>query len=322
MTCDPVPPTPRLTLGISACLLGEPVRYNGGHKRDRYILEKLSPHFDFRPICPEMAIGLGTPRPPLRLVQEGAALRVLGARDPTLDVTSALSAMGQRIASTAHDLSGYIFKARSPSCGVARVKIYDPDGKPSRMGRGVYAGAVLEALPLLPAEEEGRLKDAALRENFIERVFAYRDWQDLLAAGATAEALVQFHTRHKLQLMAHGREHLRILGRLIAQLAEAPLAQTVDHYGTGFMRTLHYRATRKRHANVLYHAIGYLKKQLGAPDKAELTHAIEAYRVGHVPRIVPITLMRHHLRQHPHPYLIQQVYWDWAPPALGLWNET
>ena len=322
MTRDVIHTIPRLTLGISACLLGEPVRYNGGHKRNPYILEKLSPHFDFRPICPEMAIGLGTPRPPLRLVQDEAGLRVLGARDPTLDVTAALSAMGQRIASTAQDLSGYIFKARSPSCGIERVKIYDPGGKPARTGRGVYADAVLEALPLLPAEEEGRLQDAVLQENFIERIFAYRDWQDLLAAGATAEALVQFHTRHKLQLMAHGSEHLRILGRLIAQLADAPLAQTVDRYGIGFMRTLHYRATRKRHANVLCHAMGYLKKQLGAPDKTELTRAIEAYRVGHVPRIVPITLMRHYLRQHPHPYLIQQVYWDWAPPALGLWNET
>ena len=309
-------PWPRLTLGISACLLGEPVRYDGGHKRDRCILETLAPYFDFRPFCPEMAIGLGAPRPPLRLVQEGALIRARGIADPSLDVTADLAAFGQRVAEAAHDLSGYLFKARSPSCGMARVPLHDHTGQAHPRGRGIYADAVLNRLPLLPAEEEGRLQDAALRENFLERVYAYARWRSLLAQGPTAEALVQFHTGHKLLLMAHGSEPLRALGRIVASLGQIPLAEVTAQYGPAFMRALRYQATRKRHANVLYHAMGYLKQQLAAQDKAELAETIEAYRQGDVPRLAPITLMRHHLRRHPHPYLTRQIYWNGAPPGL------
>jgi uncharacterized protein YbgA (DUF1722 family)/uncharacterized protein YbbK (DUF523 family) len=318
----PLPAFPRLTLGISACLAGERVRFDGGHKRDRYITDHLARHFDFRAVCPEMAIGLGAPRPPLRLVDDGAEVRALGVRDATLDVTAPLAAFGQHVAATAQDLSGYLFKARSPSCGMERVKVYGENGHLRRGGRGIYADALMRALPLLPAEEEGRLQDPALRENFIARVYAYHRWQTLRAAGATADALVQFHTRHKLILMAHGSERLRVLGRLIARLGTEPLIDSLDRYGRGFMQTLSYRASRKRHANVLYHAMGYLKQQLTPGDKAELAEAIEAYRTEQVPRVVPITLMRHQLRHHPHPYLVQQLYWHWAPPALGLGNDT
>lgn len=309
-------PWPKLILGISACLLGEPVRYDGGHKRDRCILETLAPHFDFRPICPEMGIGLGTPRPPLQLVQEGAAIRARGVHDPALDVTADLAAFGRRVAAEAHDLSGYLFKARSPSCGLERVRVHDQAGRAHPRGRGIYADAVLNSVPLLPAEEEGRLRDAALRENFLERVHAYARWRTLLAQDPTAEALVQFHTRHKLLLMAHGSEPLRVLGRIVANIGQIPLDEATARYGQTFMRALRYPATRKRHANVLYHAMGYLKKQLAPPDKIELAETIEAYRQGDVPRIIPITLMRHHLRRHPHPYLTQQVYWNGAPSGL------
>lgn len=319
---DPLPAFPRLTLGISACLVGERVRFDGGHKRDRYITDHLARHFDFHAVCPEMAIGMGAPRPPLRLVGDGAEVRALGVRDATLDVTAPLAAFGQHIAATAQHLSGYLFKARSPSCGMERVKVYGENGHLRRGGRGIYADALMRALPLLPAEEEGRLQDPALRENFIERVYAYHRWQHLHATGATADALVQFHTRHKLILMAHGGERLRVLGRLIAQPGREPLADSLDRYGSGFMQTLGYRATRKRHANVLYHAMGYLKNQLTPGDKTELVDAIESYRAEQIPRIAPVILMRHHLRQHPHPYLVQQLYWHWAPPALGLWNDT
>ncbi|HMM45818.1 MAG TPA: DUF523 and DUF1722 domain-containing protein [Candidatus Macondimonas sp.] len=311
------PPWPRLTLGISACLLGEAVRYDGGHKRDRCILETLAPYFDFRPFCPEMAIGLGAPRPPLRLVQEDGSIRARGIADQSLDVTADLAAFGQRVAAeAAHDLSGYVFKARSPSCGMARVPVHDEAGRAHPRGRGIYADAVLNGLPLLPAEEEGRLQDAALRENFLERVHAYARWRTLLAQGPTAETLVQFHTGHKLLLMAHGSEPLRGLGRIVANIGRIPLAEATAQYGQTFMRTLRFPATRKRHANVLYHAMGYLKNQLAPPEKAELAETIEAYRQGDVPRIVPISLMRHHLRRHPHPYLTQQVYWNGAPPGV------
>ena len=319
---DTAPPWPRLTLGISACLLGEPVRYDGGHKRDRYILEQLAPHFDFRPICPEMAIGLGAPRPPLHLVQMGASIRARGVQDPALDVTAELTAFGLRVAEAAHDLSGYLFKARSPSCGVAHVHVHDRTGRVHPHGRGIYADAVLNRLPLLPAEEEDRLQDAALRENFLEQVHAYARWRSLLAQGPTAEALVQFHARHKLLLMAHGSEPLRALGRIVASLGQIPLAEVTAQYGPAFMQALRCPATRKRHANVLYHAMGYLKNQLTPAEKRELSETIEAYRQGDVPRSAPFALMGHHLRRHPHPYLTQQVYWNGAPPGLGPWNQT
>lgn len=309
-----------IRLGISSCLLGEQVRFDGGHKRDTFINEALGKFFEFIPACPEVAIGLGIPRPPIRLVGDPAAPRAVGVRDPDLDVSDALSNYGKRMGRELGSLSGYIFKKGSPSCGMERVKVYQT-GQPSKAGTGLYARAFMDQQPLLPVEEEGRLGDPVLRENFIERVFAYRRWQELEARGLSAARLVDFHTIHKLNLMAHGTQYYRALGQIVAQAGAKGLRQRGECYINGFMAALKHRATRKRHTNVLMHVMGYLKKNLDHDDKAELLEVIEAYRLGRVPLIVPTTLLKHHFRRHPDPYMARQIYLNPHPPELMLRNS-
>ncbi len=307
----------RIALGVSACLLGEPVRYDGGHKRDAFITDVLPDYFQLIPLCPEVAIGLGIPRAPIRLVGDPARPRAVEVKDPSRDYTDALTRYAQRAAAGLGAISGYILKKNSPSCGMERVKVYQAEGKPPRPGRGIYAAGLMRALPLLPIEEEGRLHDPALRENFFGRVYAYRRWQRLLAEGVNAERLVAFHSRHKLLLMAHGKERLRVLGQLVAQAGKLPVPELIRRYGEAFMQALSYPATRRRHTDVLFHAMGYLKRQLDAGDKAELVALIEQYRLGRLPLIVPITLLRHHFRRHPQPYMAEQSYLNPPPDMLG-----
>jgi len=310
----------RPILGISSCLLGEHVRYDGGHKRNPFITDVLSEHFEFRPVCPEVAIGLGTPRPAIHLERGEERIRVVGEKLPGEDFAGALGDYGRRMASELRNISGYVFKAKSPSCGVWRVPVHEPKGPPSRDGRGAYAAAFIEAVPLLPVEEEGRLNDPVLRENFIERVFAYRRWQDLCAKGLSADALVRFHTAHKLALMSHDDRAMRRLGRMIADAGGADLDALAADYVRDFMATLEKRATRRRHADVLMHLMGFLKKHLDGDDKQELLDVIHRYRVGELPLIVPVTLIKHHFRRHPHPYAVEQTYLNPHPRELMLRN--
>lgn len=307
----------KIRLGVSSCLLGQRVRYDGNHKRDVYINDALGRHFEFVPVCPEVAIGLGVPRPPIRLVGSVARPHAVGLDDPTLDVTEALAAYGRRQARALDDISGYIFKSKSPSCGLERVKVYARGTNP-QSGTGVYAAAFRASQPLLPLEEEGRLNDLALRDNFLERVFAYRRWQQLQAAGITAARLVEFHTAHKLSLMAHGPTRYVALGRLIARADRRSAKALGRRYIEGFMRALSHPATRRMHANVLMHAAGYLKRALDAADRAELREAIEAYRTSAAPRLVPITLLRHYFQRHPDAWIERQVYLAPEPAEMAL----
>lgn len=311
-------PTRRIRLGISACLLGEAVRFDGNHKFDPYIDGTLGRHFDLVSVCPEVAIGLGVPRPPIRLAGDPERPRVVGANAADIDVTDALTAFSRRQVAQLGDLSGYILKSRSPSCGVERVKVYPETGRPPRSGSGVYAAALMARWPLLPVEEEERLGDPDRRDNFLERVFAYRRWQELLAAGLSKDRLVEFHSRHKLSLMAHGAEHYRTLGRLVAGAGKRPLKPLADEYITGFMAALRQRATPNKQANVLQHVMGYLKRHIDAADKQEFDEAITDYREGRLPLVVPITLLRHHFRRYPDPYVAQQVYLNPDPDELLL----
>lgn len=312
---------PRIRIGVSSCLLGEEVRYDGGHKRNGYLCESLARHFEFVPFCPEVAIGLGIPRPPIRLESRDDQVRAVGVRDPSLDVSEPLRDYGQAVAARNQDLSGYIFKKGSPSCGLERVKVYGAKGMPSGKGRGLYAQALTQHLPLLPVEEEGRLMDPVLRENFIERVFVYHRWQQLLADGFSAARLVDFHTRHKFSILAHDEQRYRELGRLVSRAGELDTDELAQTYGETLMAALGRRATRRRHANVLMHVMGYLKRHLDADDKAELLELIDNYRLGQVPLIVPITLLKHHLRRNPDPYIQQQVYLSPHPEELMLRNS-
>jgi uncharacterized protein YbgA (DUF1722 family)/uncharacterized protein YbbK (DUF523 family) len=310
----------QVRLGVSACLLGAKVRFDGGHKRNRFLIEELGSHFEFVPFCPEVAIGMGTPRPSIRLVGDVEAPRALGSRDDGLDVTDALQAYSANRAQRLEGLSGFIFKKDSPSCGMARVKVYSEKGMPQRDGVGIFARAVQEANPLLPVEEEGRLNDSTLRENFVSRVFVYARWQALRQQGLSKKGLLDFHTRHKLLLMAHSPLAYRELGRLLAQLDNTRLDALADRYIEQLMQVLKVPASRKHHVNVLQHVMGYLRKHVRAENRADLVDVINDYRRGMVPLVVPVTLLQHHFRSNPHPWVSQQVYMNPHPRELMLRN--
>ena len=310
-----------IRVATSSCLLGEEVRFNGGHKHNGYLTKTLARYFELIPFCPEVAIGLGVPRPPIRLVSNNGQLRAVGVADPTLDVTEDLVEYGRTVVSQLTDVSGYIFKRASPSCGMERVKIYSSKGMPVDSGAGLYAQAIMQALPLLPTEEEGRLMDPVLRENFIERIFTYHRWQSLLRSGLTPAGLVDFHTNHKFSVLAHDEGAYRTLGKIVAESGSADLQQLAERYATLLMTAMKQRATRKLHSNVLQHIMGYLKEKIDSDDKAELLEVIGNYRRGQIPLIVPITLLRHHLRRHPDPYITRQYYLKPHPEELMLRNS-
>lgn len=309
------------TIGVSACLLGHNVRYDGGHKQDRYIRETLDRYFDLRPICPEMAIGLGVPRPTIRLVGDPLNPRLVGVSDPNLDVTGKMERYAVKQTRELTNISGYILKKDSPSCGMERVKVYAQSGHHSvRKGTGVFAHALMAQLPLLPVEEEGRLNDSVLRENFINRVYIHYRWHKLSASGLTRGKLISFHTDHKYLVMAHSQAAYQRLGRLLSNLSNRDMTRIADEYILELMSTLKRRVTRKRHVNVLQHIMGYLKKRISSDDKRELSASIEAYRRGETPLVVPITLFRHYFRLHPDEYMSRQVYLQPHPDSLGLRN--
>jgi uncharacterized protein YbgA (DUF1722 family)/uncharacterized protein YbbK (DUF523 family) len=311
----------KIRIGVSACLLGEAVRFDGGHKQDAYLNGTLSQYFEFVSVCPEVAIGLGTPREPIRLVGALANPRAVGVRSPQLDVTTKLEAYGRLMGRELRDLSGYILKRGSPSCGMERVKVYKSNGMPiGKSASGIYARAFMAAQPLLPVEEEGRLGDPVLRENFIQRIFVYHRWQTLMESNLTPAKLVRFHARHKLITMAHSQQAAKKLGQLVARAGIEPMADIGPKYIEALMSTLKRRASRKQHANVLTHLMGFLKRTLDTGDKLELVETIDAYRLGRVPLIVPITLLKHHFRRHPEPYVQDQYYLEPHPRELMLRN--
>lgn len=313
---------PRIQIGISACLLGQEVRYNGGHKASRLCIEQLSRHFSFVPLCPEVAIGLGIPRAPIRLVGDPAAPRARGVTDPTLDVSAPLAEYGRRMAAEHPELCGYILMQKSPSCGMERVKVYQDNGYPAEGGgaAGLYARAFMDARPELPVEEDGRLNDPVLRENFLTRVYAVAQWRALLAEGLTRRGLQDFHARYKYQLMAHNPVQYKALGQMVAGAGRRPLDEVAPRYFAALMAALRKAATRGTHSNVLQHLSGYLKRVLDAQDKRELQQLIDQYRQGLVPLVVPLTLLKHHLRHHPDPYLARQAYLQPHPEDLSLRN--
>ena len=311
-----------IRIGISACLLGEEVRFDGGHKRDQFLTTVLGPHVEFVPVCPEVEMGLGTPRETLRLVRHGRGLRMITTRTG-IDHTDGMNRWASKrlAALQQEDLSGYVLKKDSPSCGMERVKTYGDDG-PQRNGRGLFAAVLLDRFPLLPVEEEGRLSDPTLRENYIERVFAYRRLKDLFCGRWTTGGVVAFHTAHKMSLLAHSTSAYTELGRLVARAAETPRAELRPAYESLFMRTLAIPATRARHTNVLQHMAGHFKKVLDDEARRELAETIDEYRRGMVPLVVPLTLIRHHVRRLKIFYLAGQVYLDPHPRELMLRNHV
>jgi uncharacterized protein YbgA (DUF1722 family)/uncharacterized protein YbbK (DUF523 family) len=309
-------------IGISACLLGENVRFNGGHKQSQLCSEVLAEYFDFLPLCPEVAIGLGIPRETIRLVGDAAAPQAVGTVHRELNVTAQLGEYGEKMAAEHTDLSGYIFMQKSPSCGLERVKVYRENGAPvDGGGRGIYAQAFCARHPNLPVEEDGRLNDPVLRENFLTRVFVYASWQQLLGEGLTRHRLLAFHARYKYLLMAHSPAHYKSLGNLLGSMARGEDLDALGaDYFSALMSGLKKCATRGTHTNVLQHISGYLKQAISADDKQEMQTVIGQYRQGIVPLVVPLTLLKHHFRLHPDRYIAQQAYLQPHPENLSLRN--
>lgn len=317
------PPAPPIRIGISACLLGQEVRFDGGHKRDAFLTDVLGPHVEWVPLCPEVEVGMGTPRETLRLVRDDGVIRMVTTRTG-VDYTERMSSWASKRVGTLarEDLDGYVLKKDSPSCGMERVKVYGATGPASRDGRGLFAAALLSGLPLVPVEEEGRLCDPRLRENFIERAFAYRRLKDLFAARWTVGSLVAFHTSHKMSLLSHSTTAYQELGRLVAGAAGRPRTELREQYAELFMKTLALPATVRRHTNVLMHMAGHLKSQVDAESKRELAACIDDYRTGLVPLVVPLTLIAHYVRVHDVKYLAGQTYLRPHPRELMLRNHV
>lgn len=305
-------------IGISACVMGEKVRFDTGHKRSNFVMDELAEHVDYQPVCPEMAIGMSLPRKPIRQVIDGESIKVCQA-DGSGDVTDKLAQFSEKKSAQLSHLSGFIFCQKSPSCGMERVKVYYEHGKGNQpTGIGVFAKAVMENNPLIPCEENGRLNDAKLRENFMIRVFVYQAWQQLIADGLTKHKLIEFHSQHKYLVMSHHLTSYKSLGRLLGQ-SEQPLDELANEYISGLMTALSNLATRKSHTNTLFHLQGYFKKLLDKTQKQELVDKIEAYRQGLAPLLVPLTLISHHLMLYKdQQYLASQVYLAPYPDNLRL----
>jgi uncharacterized protein YbbK (DUF523 family)/uncharacterized protein YbgA (DUF1722 family) len=306
-----------IRVGVSACLAGQSVRYDGGHKKDAFVTGPLARLVALQPVCPEVEVGMGTPREPVRLVRLGGQVRMIGHRSGT-DHTGPMRRWAEaRVrALEAEGLCGFVLKKDSPSCGMERVKVY-AKGPAARTGRGLFAEALLRRMPLLPVEEEGRLADSRLRENFIERVFAYRRLKDFFASRWTMGDLVRFHSREELLFLAHDPEACRSLGRLVAAEGR-PRAKVASGYGEGFMRGLAKLATPGKHAKVLRHVAGFLEDLLSPAERSELHRAIDQFRRGLLPLVVPLTLLGHHVRRHRLASFQGQSYLQPHPRELAL----
>ena len=320
---DPQASDGPIRIGISSCLLGEQVRYDGSHKHDRYLTGTLGDYFDWVPVCPEVELGLGTPRETIRLVHLDGDTR-LRTTKTDVDLTDQMREFAERrvVSLVEVDLSGYIFKKDSPSCGMERVKVFRQTGPGKRIGTGLFAAALMERLPLLPTEEEGRLSDPRLRENWIERVFAYHSLKQFWQARWTVGQLVNFHTRYKFVLLAHDEAQYRELGGLVANAKSLPRDQLRTRYEATFMGALKRLATVRTNVNVLQHMLGFFSEQLDSASRQELVACIEDYHRGFVPLVAPIILIRHYVRLLDVEYLRDQVYLNPHPKELALRNHV
>ncbi len=313
----------KLKIGVSHCLLGERVRYDGQHQLDRFIVNTLGQYVEFVPVCPEVECGLPVPREAMRLVGDSAAPRLL-TRKTEVDHTQRMQQWAnQRVRDLEKkDLCGFIFKGKSPSSGMERVKVYGDDGMVQKIGVGLFARAFMEHFPRIPVEEDGRLHDVGLRENFIIRIFTLKRWREVMQEKKTPGNLVAFHTRHKLLLMSHSPKHYREMGKWVADVKSKPAEQQYDQYEVLLLEALQLKNTIKKHVNVLQHMMGYFKKDLSPDEKRELLEIIGQYKDSLVPLIVPLTLINHYVRKYNQAYLREQIYLHPHPQELKLRNHV
>jgi uncharacterized protein YbgA (DUF1722 family)/uncharacterized protein YbbK (DUF523 family) len=313
----------RIRMGVSACLLGQQVRYDGGHKHDRYITDILGEYLEFVAVCPEVEAGFSIPRETFRLVGDPENPRLVTTRSNADHTERMLAWAEKRVAELEKEnLCGFIFKSDSPNSGLSRVKVYNAKGMAEKKGVGLFARAFTQHFPLLPVEEEGRLNDAKLRETFIEQIFTLKRWRETMACGRSMKNLVEFHTRHKLLVLSHSPAHAKRMGKLVAEGKQMPIDEATTHYESLLIETLRLKTTVKKNMNVLEHILGYFKAQLSADEKQEMLEIFDRYRREFVPLIVPVTLLNHYVRKFDQPYLKQQVYLNPHPVALKLRNHA
>ncbi len=313
----------RIRIGVSSCLLGQPVRYDGSHKHDRYITDILGQYLEFVPVCPEVEAGFPTPRETFRLVGDPGTPRLVTTRSQ-VDHTERMTAWAEKRVQELEkeNLCGFIFKSDSPSSGLERVKVYNAKGMAEKKGVGLFARAFTRHFPLIPVEEEGRLNDAKIRETFIEQIFTLRRWREITAQGRILKNLVDFHTRHKLLILSHSPIHYKQMGKYVAEAKKISIWLAYSEYERLLMEALRLKTTRKKNLNVLQHILGYFKQKLGSDEKQEMIEILDQYRSEVVPLIVPVTLMNHYVRKYDEPYLKQQVYLNPHPVALKLRNHV
>ncbi|MGI9666882.1 MAG: YbgA family protein [Acidimicrobiia bacterium] len=313
-----------IKIGVSSCIIGEEVRWNGGHARQRWLTDVFWEYVDYVPVCPEVDVGMGVPRPTVRLERHGVDIRMIDPKNE-VDWTAAMNRVSRSRASDmeAYDLCGFVLKKDSPTCGLERVKVvHDGGGGASKNGQGLFATALVQRFPFLPVEEEGRLNDPSIRENFVERVFAFRRLKDVFRPRWTVGDVVAFHTNEKLLLRAHDEVRYRELGRLVAQAKDVPRAAFRDDYMDRYMEALRRRSTVAKHVNVLQHMVGFLRRADDEAGRVEMQEAIQDFRSGLVPLIVPMTLIRHLARRHGEQLLLESSYLSPHPKELMLRNHA
>jgi uncharacterized protein YbgA (DUF1722 family)/uncharacterized protein YbbK (DUF523 family) len=313
----------KIPIGISTCLLGENVRYNGGHALDRFLRDTLGKYVRYVPVCPEVECGFGIPRETFRLVGDPKEPRLVTGHTG-VDHTDRMEVWASnRVTELENDgLCGFIFKSDSPSSGMERVKVYDDKGVPRKIGVGVFARIFMEHFPLTPVEEDGRLHDPLLRENFIERIFTYKRYREVMEGEKDIGNLVDFHTRNKLLLMAHSPKHLQQMGYLVAHAKQLSEKEFITQYEKLLTEAMSLKPSMAKHTNVLHHIMGYFKKDLSTDEKRELLQVVDEYRQGLIPLIVPVTLMNHYVRKYDEAYLQEQVYLNPHPLELQLRNHV
>jgi uncharacterized protein YbgA (DUF1722 family)/uncharacterized protein YbbK (DUF523 family) len=312
-----------IKLGISECLLGHQVRYDGGHKRDRFLTETLGRYVEYVPVCPEVECGLGIPREPMRLEGSPKAPRLVTVHS-NRDLTDRMLAWARRRVTVLEkeSLCGFIFKSNSPSSGMEKVKVYNDRGTAEKKGIGLFARTFRDHFPLIPMEDEGRLHDLKLRENFIERIFTLKRWREVQKEKMSTRNLKAFHSEHKLLILAHSSKHHSVMGKLVAGADTVQPKELYERYEALLLEALKLSTTLKKNTNVMQHVMGHFKDWLAKDEKQELLELIEDYRSGHVPLIVPITLLNHYVRKYKQPYLSRQVYLNPHPIALQLRNHA
>ena len=312
----------RIPVGISRCLLGEEVRYNGGHKLSRFCRDQLGEWFRYVDVCPEVEIGLGVPREPMRLVEREGEIRVLEIKGSSNDHTDKLRNLADTHQQWISNLCGFVFMQNSPSCGLFRVKAYHPNGNVLHTdAKGAFAQRVHELMPWLPMEEAGRLTDAKLRENFITRVFVFSEWRELTAQGLSRKNIIEFHARHKYLVLAHSQRYYKVLGKLLSRAGFYSVSTLALRYEKLLLSGLKSVAGRKGHTNALQHMQGYVSKGLSPAQREDLTNLIESYRNGDIPLVAPLVLLRHYSGLGGE-YFREQTYLQPHPKTLGLYNQV